>query len=163
MARLNIQRIINTATNRKTTILLPQKKNLTSALNRFSFCSAYLCKGVLESPCTTISPSLSYLCLTSRLTAKNTPVPPQHTRESKTTTAGQAYGTQTPNPFPSHAPYITDQMTTKRAPGGWDERKKEEGERRGKAIEREEAAVRQEVNDWHRHWQSKRRWGEETK
>lgn len=74
--------------------------------------STYLCKGALESPCTTISPSLSISLSDQPANGENTPVPPQHTRESKTTAAGQAYGTQAPKPFPSHASYIRDQMTS---------------------------------------------------
>lgn len=131
MATMNIQRAV------KAYMLLPpgechqwknynhssSEKKISEVLYQSCFSSAYLCKGALESPCTTISPSQSYLSLSlsdQPANRENTPVPPQHTRESKTTAAGQAYGTQAPNPLPSHASYIRDQMTYEQARGGWD-------------------------------------------
>lgn len=68
--------------------------------------------------------------LTSRLMAKNTPVPPQHTRESVTTAAGQAYGNRSTKaiPLPCLLHKSPDDIQTGSGRVGL--KNKEEGERR---------------------------------
>lgn len=80
MATMNIQRAV------KAYMLLPpgechqwknynhssSEKKISEVLYQSCFSSAYLCKGALESPCTTISPSQSYLSLSLSLTSQLT-------------------------------------------------------------------------------------------
>lgn len=112
---------------------------------------SYLCKGALESPCTTISASLSISAANGGDDTAAEPAP--HSRQSGSVATGRGERTaRRRSRSPPHASYITEQMTSKqphRGGRGGLKNKEEGGGRSGSSRKGgrggERAAVQREV------------------